>query len=81
MVEKPKTLLTTFSLYQNTLSFLKVGGEGGNMKVLNGLRFLSCAWVIILHRFLLRFYTPNINTVDMQDVSDRLFFFDYKLQP
>lgn len=61
--------MKAFSIFENTRMFLNTEGGNSSMKVLNGIRFLSTTWVIIFHRFFVMMFLPNINSIDLQDVS------------
>lgn len=64
-----RDLMISFSIWSNTKKLTSINNSSGNIKCLNGLRFLSILWIIYHHQFFNSPLTAIANTSDILNVS------------
>ncbi|GJQ86256.1 hypothetical protein Trydic_g8955 [Trypoxylus dichotomus] len=64
--EKPKSFLMEFSLYSNVKKILSTK-TNDPLQCLNAVRVLSLFWIIVRHYFMLIFYFPHLNSMDLNE--------------
>ncbi|KAL7286332.1 hypothetical protein TKK_0019290 [Trichogramma kaykai] len=60
-----KGIISSFSLQRNAASILSIKQNEGSLPAIHGIRFLSIAWIVLGHEFVLQAMSVNINELDI----------------
>ena len=61
--------MKSFSVYSNGKKLFGTKSKGDEMGAINGIKFLSMAWVVLGHKYLFKMEQPLVNPVRLISVS------------
>ncbi|CAB0036485.1 unnamed protein product [Trichogramma brassicae] len=61
--------LVRFSFIRNAEAVLSTKVHEGNLPVINGIRVISTAWIVLFHEYFVQLFGVNVNVLDIPKVK------------